>query len=113
MCILQGITTRKSIIQKIKYDVNSTGDDRTALLDYIQKESDSSGKNCYSCTLCGQANSHRTNVMNHVESSHFPSIHKCDYCDKTFKSKNAKNVHISRNHREVHTQKDSNYPPMF
>jgi len=87
----------------------SRGDDRTALLDYVRKESDPSGKNCYSCTLCGQSNSHRTNVINHVESSHFPSLHKCDYCDKTFRSKNSKNVHISRHHREAHTLKDSNY----
>eukprot|EP00092_Neocalanus_flemingeri_P079648 GFUD01099253.1.p1 GENE.GFUD01099253.1~~GFUD01099253.1.p1 ORF type:complete len:347 (-),score=82.20 GFUD01099253.1:247-1287(-) len=91
----------------------SRGEDRTALLAYIQKESDSLGKNIYSCTLCGQSNSHRTNVMNHVESSHFPSLQKCDYCEKTFKSKNSKNVHISRNHREIHGHKESNYSNVF
>jgi len=79
----------------------SRGEDRTGLFAYLQKESDSSGKCVYSCSLCGQTNSHRTTLLNHVESSHFPSHHNCDYCDKTFKSKNAKKVHISRNHREA------------
>jgi len=87
----------------------SRGEDRIGLLTYIQKESDSTGKCIYSCSLCGQMNSHRTTLVNHIESSHFPSHHKCDYCDKTFKSKNSKKVHISRNHREVHVHRDSNY----
>jgi len=91
----------------------SRGEERTPLLAYIRKENDASGKCLYSCTLCGHTNSHRTTVVNHVESSHFPSLHKCDYCDKTFKSKNSKKVHVSRNHREVHTQKDSNYSNVF
>ena len=120
MCILQGFITRKILqlrIFKLHWTilrvVISSGEDRTALLAYIQKESDAYGKNVYSCTLCGQSNSHRTNVMNHVESSHFPSLQKCDYCEKTFKSKNSKNVHISRNHKEAHAHKGSNYSNVF
>ena len=102
-----------SFIAHLKITLISLGEDRTPLLAYIRKENDASGKCLYSCTLCGHSNSHRTTLVNHVESSHFPSLHKCDYCDKTFKSKNSKKVHVSRNHREVHTQKDSNYSTVF
>jgi len=92
---------------------NSRGDeDRIGLLTYIQRIS-VDGKYVYSCSLCGRTNSHKTSLVNHIESSHFPTHYKCDDCDKTFMSKNAKKVHISRYHREVHVQNDSNYQNIF
>jgi len=87
-------------------DHGNKGNDRNQLVEYIAKVQDEAGSK-YSCTLCNMTNNLRTNVMNHVESAHFPNsfLYNCDYCVKTFKSLNSKNVHVSRNHKNIHVKK--------
>ena len=53
------------------------------------------------CTICGKGNTYKCNTLNHVESVHFPCFeYKCPYCSATYASKNAYNVHISRQHKD-------------
>jgi len=97
-----------------QYDVNQPiqgvdqgkGTAREQLAEYITKIQDETGSK-YSCTLCHMSNNLKSNVMNHVESAHFPDsfAYNCDYCEKTFKSLNSKNVHVSRNHKDIHVKK--------
>merc|ERR1712226_380894 len=77
---------------------HNKGEARTVLVQYIKKSED----NKHECVICGQSNSLRSNILNHVESVHFPNsfLYECIYCGKQFSSKNARNVHVSRNHKE-------------
>jgi DNA-directed RNA polymerase subunit RPC12/RpoP len=53
------------------------------------------------CTICGKTNSQKNNMLNHVESVHFPSLflYECQYCGKAHNTKNALSVHISVKHK--------------
>jgi len=77
------------------------GENRNVLNQYIKKSVADDGHSVYECSLCGQKNSQRVNVLNHVESVHFPNsfIYTCKHCQAEFYSKNARNVHVSRNHK--------------
>jgi len=70
---------------------------RESLNDYIETRGGT-----YICTLCGhQATGVKCNVLNHVESVHFPYFdYECSYCNKKYKSRNAYNVHVSRHKRK-------------
>ena len=78
------------------------GENRNVLNQYIQKSQNDLGQNVVECTLCGQKNAKRQNILNHLESVHFPNsfVYSCDYCKIEFNSKNARNVHVSRNHKK-------------
>ena len=78
-----------------------TGEKRNILNQYIKKEVSESGQAVFVCSMCGQKNSQKVNVLNHVESVHFPNsfVYTCQYCETQFYSKNARNVHVSRNHK--------------
>jgi hypothetical protein len=56
----------------------------------------------YVCNLCGKTNSQKSNMLNHVESVHFPSLflYECQYCGKAHNTKNALAVHMSVKHRK-------------
>jgi len=77
------------------------GEKRNILNQYITKDVGDSGQTVYVCSMCGQKNSQRVNVLNHVESVHFPNsfVYTCNHCQAEFYSKNARNVHVSRNHK--------------
>eukprot|EP00091_Calanus_sinicus_P003585 TRINITY_DN13755_c0_g1_i1.p2 TRINITY_DN13755_c0_g1~~TRINITY_DN13755_c0_g1_i1.p2 ORF type:complete len:113 (-),score=23.96 TRINITY_DN13755_c0_g1_i1:20-358(-) len=78
-----------------------TEPDRSILHEYIKKEI-RNGKSVSVCTMCGKSNSQKWNIMNHVESVHFPNMftYSCKYCGKTFNAKNSLYVHMSTSHRE-------------
>ena len=78
------------------------GPERSLLAEYIEKQQDDSGIR-FKCTMCPMTNKLKTNVVNHVESAHFPDTfsYSCEYCGKIFKSLNSKNVHVSKMHRNV------------
>jgi len=90
------------------HDISNTshqqGPDRSLLLEYIVKHQDDLGIR-FKCSLCHMTNKLKTNVMNHVESAHFPDTfcYSCEYCGKIFKSLNSKNVHVCKMHRNVRT----------
>ena len=58
--------------------------DRSILHGHIKKEI-INGKSVSVCTICGKSNSQKWNIMNHVESVHFPNMftYSCKYCGKT------------------------------
>lgn len=71
---------------------------REVLAEYLKQNEE----NQYECTICGAKNRLRPNVLNHVESVHFPGsfLYDCQICGKQFSSKNSRNVHVSRNHKD-------------
>ena len=82
--------------------VLGSGNRNTILNEYIRKTVNEFGQSLFACTLCDLKNLQKCNVMNHIESQHFPGtfVYMCEYCHKEFQSKNALNVHISRNHKK-------------
>jgi uncharacterized C2H2 Zn-finger protein len=73
---------------------------RQSLTSYISRQEEGTTI-LFVCTICGKANTYKGNTLNHVESVHFPCFeYRCPYCGVTYKSKNAYNVHISRQHKE-------------
>ena len=83
------------------------GTDRTQLLSYVVSKDNC--PNVHVCTLCGHEGSGgKTNVLNHVESVHFPVFnYSCMYCSKQYTSRNAFNVRVSR-HKNKMAQSRSN-----
>ena len=77
--------------------------DRDSLLKYITQNSVGAGAS-FQCTLCGKTNGQKNNIMNHVESIHFPGsfTYHCNLCDKTVKTKSALNLHNARYHNKKH-----------
>jgi len=76
------------------------GTDRMFLQDYITLDRSNEGAIVYTCKVCGKQDTGKRNLINHIESRHFPSYeYHCHLCNKTCKSKNAYNVHNSRYHK--------------
>lgn len=76
------------------------GADRMFLQDYITLDRNIEGAIVYTCKVCGKQDTGKRNLINHIESRHFPSYeYHCHLCNKTCKSKNAYNVHNSRYHK--------------
>jgi len=77
-------------------------DGREVFDQYMEKSILQDGRTCYKCTLCEKQNSQKINVRNHIESVHFPGHfnYNCHHCKKTFKTKNALCLHVSRVHRD-------------
>ena len=73
--------------------------DPEELLQFLTKDEQ---LNHYACTLCLKTIKQRKDARNHVESIHFPNtfVYSCAICEKTFNSKNTRNVHITRNHNK-------------
>ena len=74
--------------------------DRRILTNYIIREE--TENSLFKCTICGHVNALKTNVLNHVESIHFPDTfqYSCEICGKTTKSKQSLYKHVSVNHRQ-------------
>ena len=54
----------------------------------------------WACKACGKRDRLKPNIKKHIEGIHIQgSTHSCGFCAKNFRSKNALQVHISRNHR--------------
>jgi len=67
----------------------------------IEKVMSSEGK-LWKCTECGKIRKRKDNLKLHVE-THLKgfSRHTCNICDRTFKTRNSKAMHISVTHRGV------------
>ena len=57
----------------------------------------------YSCNICGKYSGDLTKAKAHMEAKHFPSStgYTCQCCNRWFKTKNALNIHMSREHRDI------------
>ena len=55
----------------------------------------------YECTICEKSCSYKGNLMNHIESIHFPNafVYSCKYCGKQFHNKNTLSIHLTRRHK--------------
>ena len=53
------------------------------------------------CQVCGKNFPYYRKLSNHMDECHGQDgvFHPCHYCDKTFRTKNARNVHKFRNHK--------------
>ena len=87
----------------ILYVLCSGINDRDSLLKYINQSLVGAGAS-FQCTLCGKTKGQKNNIMNHVESIHFPGsfTYHCNICDKTVKTKSALNLHNARYHSKKH-----------
>eukprot|EP00092_Neocalanus_flemingeri_P013560 GFUD01014623.1.p1 GENE.GFUD01014623.1~~GFUD01014623.1.p1 ORF type:complete len:363 (-),score=97.22 GFUD01014623.1:116-1204(-) len=56
----------------------------------------------YSCTICQKQFGTKRDGRNHCESLHFPTsfAYNCNFCGKSYNSKNTLNVHQTRHHKE-------------
>ena len=81
--------------------VPPTVNDRKDLMNHIDLVRQPDDYPQFVCNLCGKANSQKSNMLNHVESVHFPSLflYECPYCGKAHNTKNALSVHISVKHK--------------
>jgi len=50
----------------------------------------------FRCKICMKMKLHRTGLIEHIESAHFPGtfIHTCKFCDKTVQTKSSLNSHL-------------------
>ena len=93
-------TVNRNAWQSVDSFTFTGSNDRRILTNYIIREE---GENAlFKCTICGHVNALKTNVLNHVESIHFPNTfqYSCDICGKTTKSKQSLYKHVSVNHRQ-------------
>ena len=72
-------------------------DVENAVNQYIEKGDDGKHK----CALCGkvQQNGNLTHLKNHIETHLEGLSFPCQLCGKTFRSRNALNIHNTRYHR--------------
>ena len=71
------------------------------LYQYVVASEDGLSKG-FKCGICyGLWHKSRSTVRNHVEAIHFPATfsYSCDQCGTTVRSKNALNIHVTKNHR--------------
>ena len=87
--------------------VNSNAGDIEALDEQVntlmEKDSakDSSGKALYRCKVCGKETNHGNTMKKHIEANHLEGVSiPCNQCEKTFRSRNAKALHIHRHHEK-------------
>ena len=61
---------------------------------------DKDGNILYSCTTCGKE-AKNNNLKNHIEANHLEGISiPCNFCEATFRTRQAFRIHLSKNHKE-------------
>ena len=57
------------------------------------------GNPIYVCSTCGKEGE-KSEMRKHIEANHLEGVSiPCNFCEKTFRSRNARNVHILRHHK--------------
>ena len=64
----------------------------------IGKMRDSSNHRMWKCKVCGKITRNKKKLSRHVETHLTGFSHSCDYCDKTFKTRNSLHTHINSLH---------------
>ena len=63
------------------------------------------GEGKWTCSVCGNIASQKSNMVNHIEAKHIYGMsHPCNQCGKSFRSRNCFNVHVSRLHQKLNLQ---------
>ena len=58
-----------------------------------------------SCLTCGKGYATARSLSNHIENAHLQIMdYKCQYCNKTYKNRSHRAVHIHREHRAEHKE---------
>ena len=86
-------------------DGSSITSDRNAQLELeismrMGKIRDSSNYCMWKCKVCGKIGRKKSKLAMHVETHLTGFSHSCNYCSKTFKTRNSLHAHISMNHRK-------------
>ena len=60
--------------------------------------------NQWKCLICDALYLKRNGAESHIEATHLQDdfLYSCEYCQNTFKTRNAYRVHISKRHKEEH-----------
>ena len=62
-------------------------------------------KRAHMCKICGKEDE-RSNIKDHIEANHLEGIViPCNFCEKTFRSRNALRSHILRQHKKLRRHK--------
>ena len=71
-------------------------------------EKNAHGQLLYQCKVCGKEGINGT-LKRHIEANHLEGISiPCNFCEKTFRSRNSLEVHTRANHKD---RKDNDYSP--
>ena len=73
------------------------------LSDYIEIVIPETNVFVFLCKVCGKISDRKSNLINHIESLHFPGcyIHSCKVCMKKFNTRQSLHWHTKANHRET------------
>ena len=60
------------------------------------------GQGRWMCGVCSYESKFKTNLYNHVEVKHlkYQMLYTCEYCSRSYKSRNSYNVHMSMYHKQ-------------
>ena len=81
---------------------NSENERDQILTQYLVKET-IGGLTVYKCQICGHSSANnKSNVINHIESLHFPNLftYPCKFCGEEKKTKKSLIRHVSNYHQE-------------
>lgn len=72
------------------------GQDRSVLLNNIEKVTTESGEVKYKCAICGSLKSQKAHAENHVENLHFRGYfqYNCKHCGLSFDRRNQLYKHV-------------------
>ena len=97
------------------YNFYILGFDRSALVQHIEAcYNDLTGSiSHHKCQLCGKTMLLKNNLLDHVESKHFPFsfVYHCNICDQQMRSKKALTMHIQKKHKEIKKEKEIKQEP--
>jgi len=68
-------------------------------LDLKIQEMTSEVNGVFTCTVCGKTTKQKINLKKHIETHIEGLSFPCQQCGKTFRSRNACQIHVSRNHK--------------
>ena len=90
--ILEISNSNHRIVDRIKIQENTEANER--INELIEKVA---GK--FSCKVCGKISTHLGNHRKHIETHIEGLSYSCQFCDQVFRHSNARNIHMTRYHR--------------
>ena len=91
-------------VTKVDKILVSTSEDFSEVKERVKQYMEKATNGKFRCTICGkeavgEVKNAKTNLMNHVETHLEGLSFPCQLCGKTFRSRNAFNIHKTRFHR--------------
>ena len=96
--------TKGREVTKVDKVLVPTSEDVSEVKERVKQYMEKATNGKFRCTICGkeavgEAKNAKTNLMNHVETHLEGLSFPCQLCGKTFRSRNAFNIHKTRFHR--------------